>query len=71
MNKSSIFHDDVVNFAEHGFFKAVANGVAAHIELDTTLSLSTSKSFKEQLATFSLPGFQVRLPSCYTLRVFY
>lgn len=48
-----------VNFLNHGYFLALANGLNAHVELDTTLSLSTGQSFDEVLATIGIPGFQV------------
>jgi hypothetical protein len=48
-----------VDFLQNGYFKAVANGLQAHIALDTTLSLSNTQSFDKTLATITLPGFQV------------
>jgi hypothetical protein len=52
------------NFLNHGYFQAVANGLNAHVELDTTLSLSTGQSFDEVLATIVILGFQVSLTFC-------
>lgn len=48
-------------FIDYGYFKAVANGVIAHVELDTTLSLSNTQSFDTTIATIPLTGFQVSL----------
>jgi len=61
VNSTTIEALQAVNFIENGYFKAVANGVNAHIELDTTLSLSSTQSFDNTLSTITLPGFQVRL----------
>jgi hypothetical protein len=61
VNSTTIEAFQAVNFIENGYFKAVANGVNAHIELDTTLSLSSTQSFDNTLSTIALPGFQVRL----------
>jgi hypothetical protein len=47
------------DFITNGYFKAVFNGVKAHVELDTTLSLSTGIQFDQTLTTIGLPGFQV------------
>jgi hypothetical protein len=61
VNSTTIEAFQAVNFIENGYFKAVANGVNAHIELDTTLSLSSTQSFDNTLSTITLLGFQVRL----------
>jgi hypothetical protein len=47
------------DFIDHGYFKTVANGMKAHIELDTKLELSSTQTFDMALATISLPGFSV------------
>jgi hypothetical protein len=59
VNSSAIKEFQALNFIEHGYFKAVANGVNAHVELDTTLSLSSTQAFDKTLSTITLPGFQV------------
>jgi hypothetical protein len=52
-----------VNFLDHEYFKVVANSVNAYIELDTTLSLSSTHSFDKTLSTVTLPGFRSALIS--------
>jgi len=47
------------DFITNGYFKAVFNGVKAHVEIDTTLSLSTGIKFDQTLIEIGLPGFQV------------
>jgi hypothetical protein len=53
--------EEVAHFIENGFFNVVANGVSAHIEIDTTISLAVSKSFSHNILILALPGFQVRI----------
>jgi hypothetical protein len=48
-----------VDFINTGFFRAVANNMSAHVELDTSLLLSTTQSFNKTLITIGLPGFEV------------
>jgi hypothetical protein len=59
VNGSSISGLEAVNFLDHGYFTAVANGVNARVELDTTLSLSNQISFDNTILSLALPGFQV------------
>lgn len=66
VNGSSISGLQAVNFLEHGYFTAVANGVNAHVELDTSLSLSDQISFDNTILSLALPGFQVSPPYCTT-----
>lgn len=49
----------LANFINHGYFEVVANGLNAHVELDTTLALSSGKSFDQNIATITMPGFQI------------
>jgi hypothetical protein len=50
-----------LDFINTGFFRAVANNLSAHVELDTTLSLSTTQSFNKTLTSIGLPGFEVSI----------
>jgi hypothetical protein len=61
--------EEVTHFIENGFFNVVANGVSAHIELDTSISLTASQAFSHTILTLTLPGFQVRV-YC-TISLFY
>lgn len=56
----SSFATKAQNFIEHGFFKVEANGVNAHIELDSTFSAGLTSEFSREFAAFGIPGFQVR-----------
>lgn len=49
--------EEAYQFIEHGFFNLVGNGISAHIELDTLVSLTAS--FMKEVIVISLPGFQV------------
>jgi len=53
--------DEAIHFIKNGFFNVVANGVSAHIELNTSISLIASQPFKQDIFTAALPGFQVRV----------
>lgn len=56
-------HDSIgeaIEFLENGYIKVSINGLAAHIELDNSLSLSTSVSHNIALGTpDDFPGFEV------------
>jgi len=51
--------EEAYQFIESGFFNAIANGFNAHVELDTSLSLTASHAFSKDIFTIGLPGFQV------------
>jgi hypothetical protein len=58
VNSSTINEfDEARQFIEHGFFGFVGNGISAHIELDTLVTLTAS--FEGAISTTALPGFQV------------
>jgi hypothetical protein len=46
-------------FIEHGFFDYVGNGISAHMELDTLVSLTSS--FMGNVAVVPLLGFQASI----------
>ena len=52
-----------LDFINTGFFRAVVNNLSAHVELDTTLSLSNTQSFNKTLTSIGLPGFEVSISS--------
>lgn len=49
----------LVDFVQDGFFQIVANNFAAHLELETKLTLAKERTFEKQLTEFGLPGFSV------------
>jgi hypothetical protein len=61
--------DKVIQFIKDGFFNVAANGVSAHIELDTSISLMASQNFSHYIVTLDLPGFQVRV--CCPVSLYY
>jgi hypothetical protein len=50
---------EIIHFIEDGFFQIAANNLAAHIELDTKLTISKEKTFETTLTEIGLPGFSV------------
>jgi len=53
--------DEAIQFIKDGFFNVAANGISAHIELDTSISLMESQTFTQNIVNLALPGFQVRV----------
>ncbi|TVY19051.1 hypothetical protein LARI1_G002024 [Lachnellula arida] len=59
VSNSTTDGEKAIDFINTGFFRAVANNLGAHVELDTTLSLSTTQSFNKTLTSIGLPGFEI------------
>ncbi|TVY88396.1 hypothetical protein LAWI1_G004756, partial [Lachnellula willkommii] len=59
VSNSTTGGEKAIDFINTGFFRAVANNLGAHVELDTTLSLSTAQSFNKTLTSIGLPGFEI------------
>ena len=53
-------NEDFVDFIKNGYVKLNANNFSAHVELDSTIQLSTSLTlFSIPAPEIGLPGFQV------------
>lgn len=52
-------YEEAYHFIEHGYFDFVGNGIGAHIELET--SVSVTASFAKTFVVITLPGFQVSI----------
>jgi len=52
--------EEAYQFVESGFFNVAVNGFNAHMELNTSISVSTSQFISQNIFTVGLPGFQVR-----------
>jgi hypothetical protein len=51
------------HFLQDGYFYAEANGLKAHIEIDTSVTGALSEDFNHPLVIIALPGFTVRFQS--------
>jgi hypothetical protein len=60
----------IIDFLDSGFFQVAANNLAAHIELDTKLTLSKEKTFEKELTVIGLPGFSVSPPPTNNKRIY-
>ncbi|TVY85315.1 hypothetical protein LSUE1_G000192 [Lachnellula suecica] len=69
LSNSTTALGEAVDFINTGYFRAVANNMSAHIELDTSLDLSITQSFNKSFPAIGIPGFQI--PGIATIGPFF